>query len=197
MKETFKKLRFLLWISILISSSKIQNNQIKQEQNQEQEKKQQTIEILQFKNPINKEFEISSEQGIRNIILDSNGNVIAGKVYHNALDLAIPEKTPVYASKSGVVITVYPSFYNGKKWKGHPYYGGLIEIEHADFTRSIYAHLSFTNVKEGDEIEQGQEIGLSGGEKNKRGSGVSTGPHLHFEIILDIEKFIEQYPSKY
>ena len=114
MKETFKKLRFLLWISILISSSKIQNNQIKQEQNQEQEKKQQTIEILQFKNPINKEFEISSEQGIRNIILDSNGNVIAGKVYHNALDLAIPEKTPVYASKSGVVITVYPSFYNGE-----------------------------------------------------------------------------------
>ena len=189
MKEILKKLRFLLWLSILLTSSKIQKNQIIFQEH--------SIEIIQFKSPLNQKFEITSEQGIRNIILDSNGNVIAGKIYHNALDFYVPEKTPVFASKSGAVITVYPSFYNGKKWKGHPYYGGLIELKHNDGTRTVYAHLSFTNVKEGETVEQGQEIGLSGGEINKRGSGVSTGPHLHFEIILDIEKFIGQYPSKY
>lgn len=153
-----------------------------------------TFEIEYSKFPLPDKYRgiISSGDKLRDSITDLNsGGQITTAVYHNSLDIPVPDKTPIYACKSGYVKNVYPSYYNGSKWKGHPTYGGYIEIMHYDHTKSIYAHLSFTEVKEGVYVEQGQEIGWSGGVRNRRGSGVSTGPHLHWSVMLDLESNIE------
>ena len=145
--------------------------------------------ILPFKFPLDSKYyyNISSTQGLRTPIeLPNSGGTTSGK-YHNAIDISVPDFTPVYAAKAGKVVTVYPSYYNGGgKYKGHPQYGGLIEISHDDGTKSLYAHLSMTVVREGDTVKTGEKIGHSGGVPGRRGSGQSTGPHLHFEVILNI-----------
>lgn len=145
--------------------------------------------ILPFQFPLDSKYQsnISSTQGLRTpISLPNAGGTTSGK-YHNAIDIAVPDFTPVYAAKAGKVTVVYPSYYNGgAKYKGHPQYGGYIELVHDDGTKTIYAHLSMTSVKEGDIVNAGRKIGNSGGVAGRRGSGVSTGPHLHFEVILNI-----------
>lgn len=148
--------------------------------------------IEKFGNPVSEKYmpNISSHQGFRSEIeLDAGGT--AGRTYHNAIDIVMPEGTRINATKSGIVTNVYPSYYNGgAKYKGHPIYGGLVEIQHPDGTKTLYGHLSLTLVKEGDEVLKGQKIGESGGVAGKRGSGLSTGPHLHYSIMLDLNTFV-------
>ena len=133
----------------------------------------------------------TSEQGLRDAIPNVNaGGGYSLATYHNAVDYACPDKTEVYACDEGYVINVYPSYYNGEKWAGHKSYGGLIEIRHPDGTTSLYAHLSMTLITEGTYVSKGKLIGLSGGVKDRRGSGNSTGPHLHFAIYLNIESLL-------
>lgn len=150
--------------------------------------------IYKFSNPLPDKYmyNISSDQGFRNGLVDKDsGGSVTNDTYHNAIDIACPDKTPVYATKDGYVKTVYPSYYNGgARYRGHPTLGGLIEIQHYDGTKSIYAHLSYTAIKEGVYVKSGEVIGWSGGVKNRRGSGLSTGPHLHYSIVLDINSFI-------
>ena len=150
------------------------------------------IKINKFTNPLPEKYmsRISSTQGLRNKLQNNTGGIISENCYHNAIDIAVPEGTNVFATKSGKVVTVYPSYYNGgAKYYGHPIYGGLIEIEHNDGTKTMYAHLSYTIVREGDIVESGQKIGESGGVVGKRGSGKTTGPHLHYSIIMDLNTF--------
>lgn len=139
--------------------------------------------------PIDKKYSsyITSTQNLRESIKDVNsGGGATISAYHNAIDFACPEGTKIYAVNDGYIKEVYPGYYNGKKFKGHPTYGGLIVIKHEDSTTSLYAHLSETFVKEGTYVTKGQLIGKSGGVKGKRGSGNSTGPHLHFAMYIDI-----------
>lgn len=146
------------------------------------------LERLSFPLDLEYKDDITSTQGLRDpIALPNAGGTTSGK-YHNAIDVAVPDFTPVYAAESGRIVEVYPSYYNGgAEYRGHPVYGGYIEIEHDDGTFStIYAHLSMTSVREGDFVKTGEKIGYSGGVAGRRGSGQSTGPHLHFEIILNI-----------
>jgi murein DD-endopeptidase MepM/ murein hydrolase activator NlpD len=51
-----------------------------------------------------------------------------------------------------------------------------VEVDHGNGLASLYAHLSNFSVKPGDRVAQGQRVGLAGS------TGVSTGPHLHFEL---------------
>lgn len=153
------------------------------------------VSILKFCAPLPKKYMSykTSSQGLRDAISakDTGGISTSGK-WHNGLDIACPDKTPVYATKDGYVAEVWPSYYNGPyKYKGHPAYGGLIIIKHSDYTISLYAHLSFTEVKEGDYVVAGKEIGWSGGIKGRRGSGTSTGPHLHYSMYLDMDSFLD------
>lgn len=67
-------------------------------------------------------------------------------------------------------------------------YGRCIIIDHDKNLQTLYGHLSKIHVKEGDEVESGQFIGLMGN------SGRSTGPHLHYEIIRDGKRI---NPKKY
>jgi hypothetical protein len=88
---------------------------------------------------------------------------------HSGRDLAAPEGTPVVAALTGRVVS--SGLAGG--------YGLAIEIEHdRPLRRTLYGHLSELYVKEGDNVRQGEVIGRVGS------TGMSTGPHLHFELRL-------------
>jgi murein DD-endopeptidase MepM/ murein hydrolase activator NlpD len=86
--------------------------------------------------------------------------------FHQGTDLAAPEGTPVVAAFSGRVEIA--------GWLGG--YGLIVVISHGDTHETRYAHLSEVLVKSGQEVKQGNVIGLVGS------TGMATGPHLHFEI---------------
>ena len=88
--------------------------------------------------------------------------------YHKGVDWSTPVGTSVVASSGGTVIRA--------GWGGG--YGYCIYIEHPDGKVTRYGHLSKILVKTGQTVNQGEKIALSGN------TGVSTGPHLHFEILV-------------
>ena len=93
--------------------------------------------------------------------------LLGGWRLHAGEDLAAPEGTPVVAALSGKVVS--SGLAGG--------YGLAVEIEHQrPLRRSLYGHLSELYVKSGDTVRQGEVIGRVGS------TGLSTGPHLHFEL---------------
>ena len=90
---------------------------------------------------------------------------------HNGLDIANKVGTPIYAANSGTVI-IAQTGYNGG-------YGNTILIDHGNGVRTRYGHASKLLVKVGDKVEKGQTIMLMGS------TGRSTGPHLHFEVVIN------------
>jgi len=88
---------------------------------------------------------------------------------HSGIDIAAAHGTNVVASDSGTVIT---SSYNSN-------YGNYIVISHGEGITTLYAHLSSRSVVVGASVTKGQVIGLVGS------TGISTGPHLHFEVSLN------------
>jgi murein DD-endopeptidase MepM/ murein hydrolase activator NlpD len=85
---------------------------------------------------------------------------------HQGLDFRVPTGTSVAAVNSGRVILARPLFFEGN----------CVVIDHGQGLLTLYLHLSKFSVKEGDDVEKGQEIGLSGG------TGRATGPHLHLAV---------------
>lgn len=85
---------------------------------------------------------------------------------HEGLDFAAPAGTPILAAAGGVVRT---AAYQGG-------FGNLIEIDHGDGLLTRYAHAKILLVKKGALVTQGQMIARVGS------TGLSTGPHLHFEV---------------
>ncbi|NND49825.1 MAG: M23 family metallopeptidase [Rhizobiales bacterium] len=92
-----------------------------------------------------------------------------GKAMHQGIDFPKPNGTPVLATAAGEV--------KRAGWGGA--YGRLIEINHDNGVSTRYAHLSKIQVKVGQRVEAGQEIGLVGS------TGRSTGAHLHYEARLN------------
>jgi murein DD-endopeptidase MepM/ murein hydrolase activator NlpD len=88
--------------------------------------------------------------------------------YHKGVDIAVPTGTSVWASSGGTVTRA--------GWAGG--YGNVVCIQHADGKETRYGHLSKIYLKAGQQVRQGQVIAASGS------TGVSTGPHLHFEIRI-------------
>lgn len=96
------------------------------------------------------------------------GIVSQGAHYHgNAIDIAAPVGTPLYASDGG---TVSQAGFMGS-------YGNVVFINHAGGYQTRYAHMSSIGVRNGQNVSRGQVIGQMGS------TGVSTGPHIHFEIL--------------
>ena len=85
---------------------------------------------------------------------------------HLGLDYGVPTGTPVHAVNRGRVLLARPLFFEGN----------CIALDHGQGLLSLYLHLSEFSVKEGDEVQGGQVIGLSGG------TGRATGPHLHLAV---------------
>ncbi|MCL2065091.1 MAG: M23 family metallopeptidase [Candidatus Cloacimonetes bacterium] len=88
---------------------------------------------------------------------------------HRGIDLRAATGTPILAIQDGIVIR---SRYQSD-------YGEVIEIQHANNESSLYAHLSRRNVVNRQRVNQGDVIGLTGS------TGISQGPHLHFEIRVN------------
>jgi len=87
--------------------------------------------------------------------------------FHTGIDLAARFGTPVTAAATGVVVAVANTQVG---------YGNYVIVAHGGGIMTLYGHLLETDVKVGDHVARGQRVGLEGT------SGLSTGPHLHFEL---------------
>ena len=98
-----------------------------------------------------------------------------------AVDITMPLKTPIHATRSGVVIDVKNDFFKNGLTKSHKSRANKIRILHDDGSMASYVHLSLETVQvyEGLKVSAGQLIGYSGN------TGYSTGPHLHFSIMMN------------
>lgn len=94
---------------------------------------------------------------------------------HPGVDLPAPVGTPVRSAAGGYVAWNR----TGKQ------YGNYIMVIHPNGIATIYAHLSSFLTKPDTYVERGDIIGYSGGRPGDQGAGLSTGPHLHFEVRQD------------
>lgn len=89
--------------------------------------------------------------------------------FHPGVDLAVSEGTPVHASAAGTVIAA--------GWDGS--YGEKIVVDHGNGYQTWYAHLSAIDVSVGAHVYKSETIGRVGE------TGFATGPHLHYQVMLD------------
>ena len=145
--------------------------------------------ILRFPNftsPL-KTYSITSSFGEREQIVKGIGGDDGD--LHKGVDLVTVKNAQVLAVADGYVYIHYPppgaKARNGV-FKGHPIYGALIIIDHGNGIFTLYGHMKTTWVRTGQKIKQGDSIGIVGS------TGISTGPHLHFEIIFDPMVLLEK-----
>ncbi len=125
-----------------------------------------TPAIVLGSNPISGIINITSHYGDRESPIDNQEET------HTGIDIAAPVNTPVLAVMPGTVV----------EWKNDENYGLTILISHGNGCTTRYAHLSKIAedaMEPGEVVEKGQIIAYSGE------SGKVTGPHLHFEILID------------
>ena len=91
--------------------------------------------------------------------------------FHNGIDITCDDALgkPIYAAESGIVELTNESNVS---------YGNTVLIKHDEYLKTRYAHMQFFIVNTGQEVERGQVIGYCGS------TGNSTGPHLHFEVLV-------------
>ncbi|ELX13883.1 peptidase domain-containing protein [Janthinobacterium sp. HH01] len=112
-----------------------------------------------WRDPLDK-MRVTSLFGVRRTVLVTP---------HKGIDIAASSGTPVHAVAAGTVVSA------GKLAENEGRYGNAVILQHGA-QRSLYAHLSSTNVRPGAKVEAGQQIGTVGQ------TGFATGPHLHFEV---------------
>ena len=133
--------------------------------------KGQSITKSLMKTPING-ARLSSSFGMR------KHPILGYNKMHRGTDFAAPSGTPIMASGSGTVTRA--------RWCGGG--GNCVKIRHNSTYETIYAHMkSFAKgIKEGRKVKQGQIIGYVGS------TGMSTGPHLHYEVVVNGKKVNSQ-----
>ena len=133
--------------------------------------KGQSITKSLMKTPING-ARLSSSFGMR------KHPILGYNKMHRGTDFAAPSGTPIMASGSGTITRA--------RWCGGG--GNCVKIRHNSTYETIYAHMkSFAKgIKEGRKVKQGQIIGYVGS------TGMSTGPHLHYEVIVNGKKVNSQ-----
>ena len=130
-----------------------------------------SVEKALMKTPING-ARLSSAFGMRKHPIDGFNKM------HKGTDFAAPMGTPIMASGSGLITRA--------RWCGGG--GNCIKIKHNSAYETIYAHMKnfARGIKEGIRVKQGQIIGYVGS------TGKSTGPHLHYEVIVNGKKVNSQ-----
>ncbi|WP_026167355.1 M23 family metallopeptidase [Desulfovibrio oxyclinae] len=106
--------------------------------------------------------EVSSDYGLQRFLNGKPRNP------HRGMDFRSPMKNPIKSVADGVVTLVDDHYYAGKS----------VYVDHGNGVVSMYFHLSEPTVKEGDSVERGQTVGLTGA------TGRVTGPHLHMSIAV-------------
>ena len=130
-----------------------------------------SVEKALMKTPING-ARLSSSFGMRKHPIDGYNKM------HRGTDFAAPMGTPIMASGSGIITRA--------RWCGGG--GNCIKIRHNSTYETVYAHMKNfrSGIKEGVRVKQGQIIGYVGS------TGKSTGPHLHYEVIMNGKKINSQ-----
>ena len=130
-----------------------------------------SVEKALMKTPING-ARLSSSFGMRKHPIDGFNKM------HRGTDFAAPIGTPIMASGSGVITRA--------RWCGGG--GNCVKIKHNSTYETIYAHMKnfARGIKEGARVKQGQIIGYVGS------TGKSTGPHLHYEVVVNGKKVNSQ-----
>ena len=106
-----------------------------------------------------------------------------------AMDIAMPEGTPIIAARGGVVVKVE----NRQSGRGTHPSGNFVRVLHADGTMGVYLHLMRGSVvvSEGQRVVQGALLGKSGN------TGNSSGPHLHFVVQRNVGLALESIPYRF
>lgn len=106
-----------------------------------------------------------------------------------AMDIAMPEGTPIIAARGGVVVRVE----NSQSGRGTNPSGNFVRILHPDGTMGVYLHLMRGSVvvAEGQQVVLGQALAKSGN------TGNSTGPHLHFVVQRNVGLALESIPFQF
>jgi murein DD-endopeptidase MepM/ murein hydrolase activator NlpD len=113
-------------------------------------------------------FQITQSFGPTNVLLEPAHGTY--KHFHTGIDIAAPLGAPVMAAADGLVVAV------GHSSVG---YGNFVVVAHGGGVATLYGHLLQTDVRVGDRVLRGQVIALEGS------TGLSTGPHLHFELRVN------------
>ncbi len=95
---------------------------------------------------------------------------------HSGIDLTARPGTPIYATGDGVVRVA------GRNPQGMAGYGVVTLIDHGFGIQTLYAHMQNTKVRVGQKVKRGEQIGTVGS------SGMSSGSHLHYEVIINGKK---------
>jgi len=93
--------------------------------------------------------------------------ITGAREFHDGVDIAIPEDTPLVAPRYGYVTATGFS----------ESFGWFVRIAHSDYYESFFAHLNHVPLTVGERVEQGQRVAYSGN------TGWSTAPHLHFSLF--------------
>ena len=136
---------------------------------------------LSLENVLSRADKIDTELSNMPSILPVNGSLMSGfgfrnhpvtgqAKFHEGLDFACPIGTPIYASGNGQVEIAET---------GESGYGICLNLNHGNGYRTKYAHLSQILVRNGELVKRGQLLAYSGN------TGLSTGPHLHYEVSLN------------
>jgi len=140
------------------------------------------IQFPQFIAPLSK-FKISSSFGGRSQVLKGMGGDEGD--LHKGVDMVpLVKNEKVVAAADGVIYIHYPP--PGGKFKGHPVYGALIVINHGGGIYTLYGHMKQTWVREKQQIKKGESMGIVGS------TGMSTGDHLHWEVVLDVMLLLQE-----
>jgi murein DD-endopeptidase MepM/ murein hydrolase activator NlpD len=96
-----------------------------------------------------------------------------------AVDIALPDGTPVYAARDGMIINVRHDAFRGGASPAMMDQANVVDVLHDDGTIAVYGHLHWDSIQVhiGQQVARGQALGKSGS------TGFSTGPHLHFVVI--------------
>ena len=114
--------------------------------------------------PVAHRFPVSSQFGMR------IHPIYKKRSMHYGIDFPLPVGTPIRAASGGIIKKAVVG-------KAKRSFGNHITIQHDHKHRSLYAHLSEIFVEPGQEVRKGEVIGLSGN------TGLSTSPHLHYEVF--------------
>ena len=95
---------------------------------------------------------------------------------HSGIDMTAPKGTPIYATGDGVVRIA------GRSSEGYSGYGIVALVDHGYGFQTLYAHMQSVKVRVGQKVKRGEQIGTVGS------SGMSSGNHLHYEVIQNGKK---------
>lgn len=188
---SFSQIIMEIYAYTFITNKNVENrNIVEYKKAQEAMKAKQSVSNVKKVNNLNKSTDEKSRnvnsQKVRRASADSSvlsfvkplkggitssefGDTVSRTAKHIGHDWAVDTGTKIFASESGVVDRAYYS----------TSYGYNVLINHGNGIKTRYAHLSEISIIEGEYVKQNQPIGFSGN------TGDSTGPHLHFEVIVN------------